>query len=55
MIEGDRVTLSFIEGGARRSTQGTFMLMLDTDGMLRGRFSSDAARSAGSVEARRVR
>jgi hypothetical protein len=54
VVDGDRITLSFIEGGSRRSTQGTFVLTREADGMLRGRFTSDAARSAGSVEARRV-
>lgn len=52
LVDGDRLTLSFTERGARRSTQGTFKLMRDTDGLLRGRFTSNAARSAGSVEAR---
>jgi hypothetical protein len=55
IADGERLTLSFVEAGARRATQGTFMLTHDADGMLRGRFTSDAASSAGSVEARRVR
>jgi hypothetical protein len=54
VVDGDELTLSFIERGARRSTQGTFKLMRANDGMLRGRFTSNAAKSAGSVEARRV-
>lgn len=54
VVDGDRLTLNFVERGARRSTEGTFHLVRDTDGMLRGRFASDAARSAGSVEARPV-
>ena len=53
-IDGDRLTLTFTERGARRPTQGKFVLLLDEDGMLRGRFSSTAARSSGTVEAHRV-
>lgn len=54
VADGDRLTLSFVERGARRTTEGTFHLVRDTDGTVRGRFVSDAARSAGSVEARPV-
>ena len=54
-IEGDRLTLTFTERGARRPTRGKFLLLLDEGGMLRGRFSSTAARSAGTVEARRLK
>ena len=54
VVEGDRLTLNFVEGGAQRSSQGTFTLTRN-GGLLRGRFTSDAARSAGTVEARRVR
>ena len=54
IVEGDRLTLNFVEGGAQRSSQGTFTLTRN-GGLLRGRFTSDAARSAGTVEARRVR
>jgi cytoskeletal protein RodZ len=53
-IEGDRLTLNFVERGARRPTQGKFVLLVDDEGTLRGRFSSDAARSSGRVEAHRV-
>ena len=53
-INGDRLTLNFFERGARRPTQGKFVLLLEEDGRLRGRFSSDAARSSGLAEARRV-
>jgi hypothetical protein len=52
-VDGDRLRMTFTERGARRSSSGTFVLFREgTDG-LRGRFSSDAARSAGRVEARR--
>ncbi len=54
VVQGDRLTLNFVEGGAQRSSQGTFTLTRN-GGLLRGRFTSDAARSAGTVEARRVR
>jgi hypothetical protein len=53
-IEGDRLTLSFTERGARRPTRGKFILLLDETGTLRGRFTSTAARSSGTVEAQRV-
>ena len=54
-INGDRVELTFTERGARRSTRGQFVLMLDDEGALRGSFVSSAAASSGSVEARRLR
>ena len=53
-IDGDRLTLIFTEEGTRRTTDGKFVLLLDEDGTLRGRFSSTAAQSSGTVEARRV-
>ena len=53
-VDGDHVMLDFIEHGARRATQGTFVLTRVGDEALRGRFTTTAARSAGSVEARRV-
>ena len=51
--DGNAFTLRFTERGARRPSEGTFSLQLHEDGVLRGRFTSSAARSAGSVEARR--
>lgn len=54
-VAGDRVMLDFTERGALRETHGTFVLTRAGDGALRGRFATSAARSAGSVEARRVR
>jgi hypothetical protein len=53
-IDGDRLTLTFTERGRRRPTQGKFVLLLDESGTMRGRFSSDAAKSSGTVEAHRV-
>jgi hypothetical protein len=53
-IDGDRLTLNFVERGTRRPTQGKFVLFVDDSGTLRGRFSSSAARSSGRVEAHRV-
>jgi hypothetical protein len=53
-IQGDRVTLNFVERGARRATQGKFVLLVDDDETLRGRFTSTAAQSSGRAEAHRV-
>ena len=53
-MDGGRLTLIFGEQGARRHTTGTFELVLEDAGLLRGSFASDAARSAGVVEARRL-
>lgn len=52
-VDGDRLTLTFTERGTRRQSAGTFHLVRERDNLLRGRFSSDAAQSAGTVEARR--
>jgi cytoskeletal protein RodZ len=49
-----RVRLVFGEQGARRRTTGIFELVIDEDGVLRGGFASEAARSAGAVKARRL-
>ena len=54
IIDGDRLTLDFIERGAQRPTQGKFDLLLDEPGKLRGRFTSTAARSSGTVVAQRL-
>ena len=54
IIEGDRLTLNFVEEGTRRQTQGKFVLIVDDEKTMSGRFSSDAARSSGRVEAHRV-
>jgi transcriptional regulator with XRE-family HTH domain len=53
-INGERLALTFNERGARRPTQGKFVLLLDDGGTMHGRFSSSAARSSGTVEAHRV-
>ena len=42
-IAGDRLTLNFVERGTQRPTQGKFVLLVDEEGALRGRFSSNAA------------
>jgi cytoskeletal protein RodZ len=52
-IDGNRMTLTFSEQGTRRESDGKMILDLHEDGVLRGRFSSTAARSTGIVEARR--
>ena len=49
-----RGALTFVEGGAQRTSRGAFVLQRAQDGTLRGRFTSNAAGSAGTVEARRV-
>jgi cytoskeletal protein RodZ len=53
-ILDDRLNLNFVERGARRESVGQFDLQIDAGGVLRGRFTSDAARSNGTVEARRL-
>jgi hypothetical protein len=52
--DGDQLHLTFTERGARRPSSGTFVMNRDGNDRLRGRFASDAARSAGRVEARRA-
>ena len=51
---GQRLELTFTEKGARRVSQGTFVMELTADGVLQGRFISDAANSEGSSLARRT-
>jgi hypothetical protein len=53
-IDGKRLTLTFTETGTQRVTQERFVLLLEESGALRGRFSSTAAQSSGTVEAHRV-
>ncbi len=55
VVDGDRLMLTFVEGGARRTSRGAFVLQPEQDGTLRGRFTSNAAGSSGSAEARRVK
>jgi hypothetical protein len=52
-VDGNRLTLTFVEHGRQRMTEGKMILDLHDDGVMRGRFSSSAARSTGLVEARR--
>ena len=53
-LDEGRMRLTFGEQGARRRTTGTFDLMIDENGVLRGVFASEAARSAGAVAGRRL-
>ena len=50
---GRDLRLTFTEQGLRRASTGQFVMTIANDGTLRGRFDSDAARSRGTVEARR--
>ena len=52
-VDGDRLRLTFTERGARRPSSGTLVLHREGPDGWRGRFSSDAARSAGRADARR--
>jgi hypothetical protein len=52
-LNGNRMTLTFTERGTQRETAGKMILVVNEDGVLRGRFSSSAAQSTGFVEARR--
>jgi transcriptional regulator with XRE-family HTH domain len=52
-LDRDRLALTFTERGVRRATEGEFSLTVTPSGVLQGRFSSGAARSTGSVAARR--
>ena len=52
-VEGDRVVLTFQEHGIRRASAGKLVLLRESDDVLRGRFSSDAAQSRGVVAAHR--
>ena len=53
VMNGDRVELTFTEGGRLRTTAGKLVLARDSDDVLRGRFFSTAAQSVGIVEIRR--
>jgi cytoskeletal protein RodZ len=53
-VSSDRLTLNFVERGARRPSRGKFVLAVGDSETLHGRFSSSAASSSGVVEARRV-
>jgi hypothetical protein len=54
-VDGERLVLNFTERGAARTSAGRFVLHKAGDGSLRGRFTSDAARSSGSSIAIRPR
>ena len=49
-----RMRLAFGEQGGLRRTTGTLDLVIDKNGVLRGVFASEAGRSAGAVEGRRL-
>jgi hypothetical protein len=53
-IAGDQLVLHFTEIGSERTSRGTMRWRLGPGSTLRGRFSSDAADSAGSSVARRL-
>ena len=53
-IAGERLTMTFTEHGTRRRSGGRFVLVREDGAAWRGRFSSDAARSSGTVLARRA-
>jgi hypothetical protein len=52
-VVGDRVVLNFHETGTRRKSGGRLVLDRESEDVLLGRFSSEAAKSTGIVEARR--
>jgi len=52
-IEGRELVLTFTERGALGTSNGRFVLILGADHALRGSFQSDAAKSRGSINARR--
>jgi hypothetical protein len=54
IIEGDRLTLNFVETGTQPETRGKIVLLVEDSGTLRGRFSSGASLPSGHVEAHRV-
>ena len=53
-ISGRRLELTFTEQGAERSSGGRMSAEITAAGELRGTFTSDAARSRGSLYARRA-
>jgi len=50
-VKENRLTLAFMEQGTRRTSTGDFQLDVAKDGSLQGRFSTDAAMSAGHTRA----
>jgi cytoskeletal protein RodZ len=51
--DGDQLTLTFSERNGRRDSSGTFVLIRAAEDEMLGSFTSNAARSAGPVKARR--
>jgi transcriptional regulator with XRE-family HTH domain len=54
-MDGRELVLTFTEKGTLRTSTGRFVLNLGDDLALRGSFQSDAAKSRGSINARRRR
>ncbi len=52
-IHAERLTLAFTERGTRRAS-GKFVLLLEGNATMRGRFASTASQPSGIVEARRL-
>ena len=52
-VIGDRVVLNFEERGTRRMSGGRLVLDRESENVLRGRFSSDAAKSSGVADVHR--
>jgi len=53
-IHGERLTLAFKERGTQRAIEGKFVLLLEGNAAMRGRFASTAAQPSGLVEASRL-
>lgn len=54
-LDGRRLELRFTEKGRRRTTAGTLIMQVADDGLMRGRFASEAAQSRGTSRATRLR
>jgi hypothetical protein len=53
-IQGERMTLTFIQAGSQPMTQGKLVLVVEGSAEMQGRFSSADAKSSGVIEARRM-
>ena len=53
-IYDERLTLAFKERGTQRAIEGKFVLVLEGNAAMRGRFASTATQPSGLVEARRL-
>lgn len=52
--DGEKIILSYVQNGARRTTVGEFNLEVDSENILKGTFSGTAADSKGTVIAERI-